>query len=236
MEKRSGFCIEAKVSITLHSRQLFQGKCLTACGREELVQRLESLGIHISKPPIKHVVSQHGSLERADNRNEDGVQRGVNSKVDRLLYLVNGLTRETDHEETRNLDAILPCPEDCLLGFINFQILTNQPLIFLRRRFDGNSHEMSTGLFHQGHQLFVEPISPNAIRKLQVNLQVALHKATADFLRSFQVKIKDVVHHHEFFYALVPDEVFHLIQDLAGRQATVSLAVNRVTIGTLVGT
>src|SRR5882672_11538736 len=110
MEKRPGFCIEAKVSIALHPRQLFQGNCLTACGREELAQRLDSPGIHLSKTPIDHVISQNGSLERADNGNEDGIQRSFNSKVDRLLYLVNGLTRETDHEEARNLDAMLPRP------------------------------------------------------------------------------------------------------------------------------
>src|SRR5688572_22589162 len=131
MKKRSRLCVEAEVSVPLHSCQLGQRKRIVACCWEELIERLHGLGIHIPKPSLQHVISKYCSLEWADNRNEDRIQRSINSKVNGLLNLVRSLTGKADHEEPGDLDVVLPCPKNCLLSLIHLQVFPNEPLVVL---------------------------------------------------------------------------------------------------------
>ena len=197
---------------------------------------MHRLRINIAETAIQHVVAKDGSLKRTHDRNEDCVERRIHGEVNCLLYLIYRFARETDHEETGHFDVVLPRPQNRLLRLVDFQVLPDQPLVLLRCGFNGDRHEVRSGLLHQSDQLFIEAIAADAVRELQMNLQSTLHNPAADLLGPFEVEIENVVDHHEFFDAMVLHEVFHLIQHFGGRQTAIPFAVNRVAVRTLVRT
>jgi hypothetical protein len=57
VEKRAGFCVEAKIRIPLHASKLFKRQRIAACRWEQLVEGLPGLRIDAAETSVQHVVA-----------------------------------------------------------------------------------------------------------------------------------------------------------------------------------